>query len=201
MNGTRIMEGRPWLFDGNLVALAEFNGLTPPAKLNFDNAAFWIRIYNLPLACMGKVTGEKIGSSVGLVEEVDVYNGDAGWGEYLRAKIVIDMTKPLARGRMLHIQGHSNWVAFRYEKLPEFCFDCSIIKHDHQGCHKPGNKSKAKTEEAQLYGPWLRVQYPTRRRMAERIDTVEIVSMVIQMEDIIISSLETGMKRIGSRVR
>jgi len=52
-------------------------------------------MYNLPLACMGKVTGEKIGSYVGLVEELDVYDGDTGWGEYLRAKIVIDMTKPL----------------------------------------------------------------------------------------------------------
>jgi hypothetical protein len=163
MNGTRIMEGRSWLFDGNLVALAEFNGLTPPARLNFDHAAFWIRMYNLPLACMGKVTGEKIGSSVGLVEEVDVYNGDAGWGEYLWAKIVIDMTKPLAKGRMLHIQGRSNWVAFRYEKLPKFYFDCGIIKHDHQGCHKPGNKWRRRNcmdpsswSNIRLEGEWWR---------------------------------------------
>jgi hypothetical protein len=33
---SRIMKGRPWLFDGYLVAL------TPLAKLNFDHAAFWI---------------------------------------------------------------------------------------------------------------------------------------------------------------
>jgi len=122
-------------------------------------------MYNLPLACMGKVTGEKIGSYVGLVEELDVYDGDTGWGEYLRAKIVIDMTKPLVRGRMLHIQGQSTWVAFRYEKLSKFCFDCGIIKHDHQGCHKSGNKLKARADEAQQYGPWLRFQYPTTRGM------------------------------------
>jgi hypothetical protein len=29
-----------WLFDGNLVSLAEFDGLTPPAKINFDRASF-----------------------------------------------------------------------------------------------------------------------------------------------------------------
>jgi hypothetical protein len=28
-NKARIMEGRPWLFDGILVSLAEFDGLTP----------------------------------------------------------------------------------------------------------------------------------------------------------------------------
>jgi hypothetical protein len=26
----RIMEGRPWTFDGNLVAMVDFDGLTPP---------------------------------------------------------------------------------------------------------------------------------------------------------------------------
>jgi hypothetical protein len=50
------------------VALEEFDGLTPPAKLNFYYVAFWIRMYNLPLACMGKATGEKIGFSVGNVK-------------------------------------------------------------------------------------------------------------------------------------
>jgi hypothetical protein len=32
---------------------------------------------------------------------------------------VIDLSKPLARGRMLHIQDSSTWVAFKYEKLPK----------------------------------------------------------------------------------
>jgi hypothetical protein len=160
-----IMEGWPWLFDGNPVALTEFDGLTPSAKLNFDHAAFWIRMFNLTLACMGKATGGKIGSSVGNVEEVDVHDGEVGWGEYLRAKIVIDLTKPLARGWMLHVQGHSTWVAFRYEKLPKFCYDCGTIEHDHQGCFKSATRSKSGVEETQPYGPWLRVQFSLRRGM------------------------------------
>jgi hypothetical protein len=39
----RVMEGRPWLFDGNLVSLAEFDGITPPSKMNFDKESFWMR--------------------------------------------------------------------------------------------------------------------------------------------------------------
>jgi hypothetical protein len=56
----RIMEGRPWIFYGYLISLAEFDGLTPPAYLNFERAAFWIGMYNLPLACMGKSTGKRL---------------------------------------------------------------------------------------------------------------------------------------------
>jgi hypothetical protein len=36
---TRILESRPWIFDGDLVALADFDGLTSPEELNFDYAS------------------------------------------------------------------------------------------------------------------------------------------------------------------
>jgi hypothetical protein len=36
----RVMEGRPWLFDGNLFSLLEFDGFTPPSQLDFEKAAF-----------------------------------------------------------------------------------------------------------------------------------------------------------------
>jgi hypothetical protein len=127
--------------------LAEFDGLTPQADLNFERAVFWIRMYNLPLACMGKSIGEKIGSSVGLVEEVDVHEDAAGWGEYLRVKVSIELSKPLARGRMLNIQGRSIWVAYKYEKLPKFCYSCGIISHGRNGCCGQGTGKKSVDED------------------------------------------------------
>jgi hypothetical protein len=51
---SRILEGRSWLFDGNLVSLSEYDRLTPPSQMEFDKASFWMRMYILPLACMGK---------------------------------------------------------------------------------------------------------------------------------------------------
>jgi hypothetical protein len=53
---------------------------------------------------MGKDVGKKLGASVRIVEDVDVLDEEAGWGEFLHVKIRIDLQKPLARGRMLHIQ-------------------------------------------------------------------------------------------------
>jgi hypothetical protein len=79
---------------------------------------------NLPLACIGRETGRVIGALVGEVEAVDTDGKGVGWGESLRVKIRLDLTKPLAHGRMLKFQGKTRWIAFQYERLPKFCFNC-----------------------------------------------------------------------------
>ena len=71
----------------------------------FDKVAFWVRMYN-PLACIGHNIGHKIGSSVRMVEEVDVDEDEVGSGEYLTVKIRIDLSKPLSRGRILKLKGN-----------------------------------------------------------------------------------------------
>jgi hypothetical protein len=120
-------------------------------------------MYNLPLACMGKEIGQKIGSSVGPVEEVDVSEGEAGWGEYLRVRVTVDVTKPLARGRMLHLKGQSLWIDFKYERLPRFCFHCGVIRHGKEGCFSVQSRNKPGDELDYPYGQWLRVSYPNRK--------------------------------------
>lgn len=52
---------------------------------------------------------------MGPVEEVDVSEGEAGWGEFLRVRVMLDLTKPLARGRMLHPKEKSLWIDLKYE--------------------------------------------------------------------------------------
>jgi hypothetical protein len=120
-------------------------------------------MYNLPLACMGKTSVQKIGASVGVVEDVDVDDDDPGWGEYIRVKIKVDLKKPLARGRMLHLPGKSVWIAFKYEKLPRFFYKCGIILHGLQGCSGEGSFSSNSSSAHDSYGPWLRVTFPIRR--------------------------------------
>ncbi len=114
---------------------------------------------------MGKDTGQKIGALVGLVEEVDVNDDEPGWGEYLRVKVMVDLSKPLARGRMLHVQNRSIWIAFKYEKLPKLCYRCEIIIHGQQGCNRDGSHRSVAKVNDQPYGPWLQVIFPLRRGM------------------------------------
>lgn len=123
----RIMEGHPWTFDENLLSLVGFDGITPVMELEFKKTAFWVCMYNLPLVCMSKAMGLRIGASGGQVEEVDVDEEGVGWGEYLRVRIMLDLSKPLSRGRRLKLKGKSIWIAFQYERIPRFCFKCRII--------------------------------------------------------------------------
>lgn len=72
--------------------------------MSFDTETFWIRMFSLPLSCMGRDMGYKLGSTVGEVEEVDTNEDGIGWGQFLRVRIKINIMKPLARGWMLKLK-------------------------------------------------------------------------------------------------
>ena len=82
-----VLKGRPWVFEGSLFAVEDYDGLTTPSKFSFDKAAFWLRVTNLPLACM--TVGHQIGSSMGHVEEVDVDDGGMGWGNFCESRSLL----------------------------------------------------------------------------------------------------------------
>ena len=77
---TRILEGRPWVFEVSLFNIEDFDGTSSPSSFQFDKAGFWIRMVDLPLVCMNQATGRGIGSTVGLVEAVDTGKDGIGWG-------------------------------------------------------------------------------------------------------------------------
>jgi hypothetical protein len=130
----RILEGRPWTFDKQMLVINEYDGNTPASQLEFNQSPFWVQVHNMPLVCMNKNVGTKIGSSMGILEEVDVAGDERGWGNYLRLRVILDITKPLDRGRALNMGGKSTWIDFKYEKLPLLCFRCGCIIHGSNGC-------------------------------------------------------------------
>ncbi|XP_059436069.1 uncharacterized protein LOC132168989 [Corylus avellana] len=155
-----VLEGRPWVFEGNLFMVEDFDGHTSPSKFTFEKASFWVRMMNLPLACMGREVGIKLGGSLGQLEEVDTDRDGIGWGEFLRVKIMIDLYKPLSRGRMLKFDSNTTLIGFKYERLPKYCYHCGVICHGIEGCLK---RSLLRNKETIQFGPWLRATSPTRK--------------------------------------
>jgi len=160
---TQVMGERPWLFDANLVTIAEFDGFTPLSQMDFEKAAFWVRMYNLPLVCMGSAIGHQIGSTVGVVEDVEVNDGDVPWGEYLRVRILIDLAKPLDRGRKIMTKNKSTWVAFQYEKIPNFCYNCGVVRHGRKGCVASDSHVEGGLPGESPFGSWLKVIHVFRK--------------------------------------
>lgn len=88
----------------------------------------------MPFVGMDRSMGEKLGASIGKVIMVDTNENEMGWDKYMRVKVVVDITKPLARSRFLNIGDKRLWISFKYERLPNFCFQCGIIKHFKRRC-------------------------------------------------------------------
>ena len=45
--------------------------------------------------------------------------GETDGGSFLHMKVIIDISKPLCRGRQISLsQGEQSWVSFKYERLP-----------------------------------------------------------------------------------
>lgn len=68
----RVLEGRLWSYDRTLLVLNEFDGKTPPSQMEFNHTPIWIQIHDMPLGCMNRAVGKKIGETRGSVEEVVV---------------------------------------------------------------------------------------------------------------------------------
>jgi hypothetical protein len=152
----RVLDGRPWSYDRTLLVLNEVDGRVPPSQMKFNQTPIWVQIHDMPLACMNKKVGYKIGSSMGEVEEVAVAEDDVGWERYLRVRVNVELFQPLERGRALIQKGQTCWMTFKYEKLPIFCFQCGRILHEPEGCPIRFQKQKNHQSGTTKWGVWLK---------------------------------------------
>jgi hypothetical protein len=76
---------------------------------------------------------------IGKVKKMDVDRDGKASGPYLRARVAIDVVKPLRRGVLLKTrkEGNPEWFEIQYEKLPFYCLSCGIMGHSELECDKP----------------------------------------------------------------
>ena len=127
-----------------MVLLQEFNGKLTPKEVEIRWAPFWVQIFNLPLNCRTKEIGLAIDAKLGEVLEIDVQESGVHWGTCLRVKVHLDVTKRLLRGKKITMEGgESRWVNFKYERLPNFCYQCGLLNHALKECPKNGEGNKS----------------------------------------------------------
>lgn len=130
----RVVDGHLWSYEHTLLVLNEFDGKTPPSQMEFSLTPIWIQIHNMPLGCMNRSVGKKIGETLSCVEEVAIAKHDVGWGRSLRIRVAINLYQPVERDRALLLTDKSCCVSFKNEKLPAFCYRCGRILHVLKGC-------------------------------------------------------------------
>ncbi|XP_042939372.1 uncharacterized protein LOC122274396 [Carya illinoinensis] len=138
----KILQGRPWNFDRNLIGIQDIDSSLPPSEVSFSHEPFWVQIHNVPFAGMTAEYGKQIGSSVGKVLSVEVDKVGQSWGRCL--------------GKWLQVGERRTWAAFKYERLQNFCFMCGVIMHQGRGCPL----QKPQEDQQNQYGHWLRAMPP-----------------------------------------
>jgi len=88
---------------------------------------------------------EKVGDIITVV----VNEGKINSTPYLRAKVWLDLDKPLVRVVLITIKERMKYLV-QYEKLPSFCFFCGCMGHEVTEC-RDGVHSKARCQ----WGDWL----------------------------------------------
>lgn len=122
-----------------------------------------MQIHNLPLKSRTREMGRAIRTKMGEVMDVDVLESGVNWGKFLWARVQINVTKKLVRGKRNVIEGgEQRWITFKYKRLPNFCYRCGLLNHGVKEC-KEGNGSNINTEFNNLqYRAWLRGEAPRK---------------------------------------
>lgn len=94
----RVLMLSPWTFDKYLVVLHKLEVGEVANRICFDKASFWVQIHGLPTMSQMKDIALRLGSTLGVVEKVDVDGEGFSLSGYLRIHVPIDIIKPLCRG-------------------------------------------------------------------------------------------------------
>ena len=103
--------------------------------------------------------GENLGALLGNVEAVEFYEYP-GKNRIIKLKVAINVHEHIQTG--IHVGNlidGTTWIDFRYEKLPQICYNCGIIGHAANLCQNPPLNVSNTTP----LGPWIRsTQYGIR---------------------------------------
>ncbi|XP_050247342.1 uncharacterized protein At4g02000-like [Quercus robur] len=130
----KVLMGEPWAFDRHLVVFQRYDMSSPIENLQFNKVAFWIQIHNLPYSLLSSEVASSLGETLGEVT-VPKDQTEMRGGNFLRVRVVIDVSEPLCRGRRVKFdENEEGWVSFMYERLPNLCYWCGHLTHDDKEC-------------------------------------------------------------------
>jgi hypothetical protein len=82
---------------------------------------------------------------------------ERGGENCMRIRVRMEVNRPLCRGCLVNLdEGKQGWVAFRYERLPNFCYWCGCLDHGEKDCDIGLQQRHSSTKEEFQYGAWLR---------------------------------------------
>jgi len=140
----RILAGTPWMVGRHAVVLKPYDERLSAVEIIFDRMEIWVRILKLPLGWMNQQRGTRAMSLIGHVVKMDVDGDGKASGAFLRARVAIELDKPLRRGVLLRMSKteEPKWFEAQYERLPYYCFSCGLMGHSEIDCPHPAPRNE-----------------------------------------------------------
>jgi hypothetical protein len=150
----KALKGNPWMVRNSWFMVQQWDRQLNPNNLDFHHVPAWIQIWGLPVHCKTVNMGKHIGSQLGKVEDAAIYDYPQK-ARIVKIRVCINSAEPIRAGMYIgNTRDGINWVDFRYENLPMFCFNCGLVGHNEDKCDNPtqiipegGTNNR---------GPWLR---------------------------------------------
>ncbi|TXG48799.1 hypothetical protein EZV62_024674 [Acer yangbiense] len=150
----KVLSRGPWHFDKSLIVLEDPKGPGDISKMKFDRVSFWVQFWNVPLMFMNPSVAKLPAEMVGIVIELPMVTNKC-WGEFMRVRVSVDITKPLKRGIRV-------WCDDSIREIVEFLLwmwgDLSVLRE----CTTTHQELAGKSQPLK-YGAWLRAE-PTKQR-------------------------------------
>ena len=114
--------------------MEEYDGYSNVKTYKLDKIPIWTRIQGVPEMLMKKkVLTEKVAKKVGECIVVSVDDGKINSTPFLRARVWLDLKKPLVRVVPITLKEKMRCLV-QYEKLPTFYFFYGCIGHEVVEC-------------------------------------------------------------------
>lgn len=126
------LEGRNTTLNyrGAMLILKSWYFASSFASLNFTETRIWVKVEGLPFVYSNVEMAEIMLNKIGNILIFDEKSRQPGLKKFIRAKVWLQINKPLVSGCFLEYQvRRSVWVSFRYEGVFNFCKKCGKIGH------------------------------------------------------------------------
>ncbi|KAF7130224.1 hypothetical protein RHSIM_Rhsim10G0112000 [Rhododendron simsii] len=191
------LEG-PWSIMNNLLILQPLKEGMVVSEVDFSTCPIWVQIHGLPVEKMTCANSEIIGKRFGRLLAMETASDNFLLARsFLRVRVEINIPQPLAKGFWLKGKSGTNrdrWIAYKYEKLPDYCYACGRIGNEKKGCRFAHREEDAHSG----YGPDLRMGRPRKGVIPIEVIRFEVdeaekrVNNLLQRQSITLDS-EMGM--------